>query len=207
MIIDLAMALVLVLVIVVGIATTQHKASGPTPIVEAAGGSSTTSSPTTTTGAPTTQPVPTTVAPTTVPTTAPPVTVAPTTVAPTTVAPTTVPVTAPPTTSPPRKPAPKPAPAQTLLTLGNEGGETSAPFVVPANATQWDVQWTYNCSGNGGSGTFSLAVLNGSGFDPNDAGVDQTGTGASGTQVYQDRGTFSLQITSNCIWSIQAAVP
>jgi len=200
--IDLAMVLVLVLVIVVGIASTQHNATGPTPIVEAAGGSSTTSSPTTTTEVPTTQAVPTTVAPTTVPTTAPPATVAPTTVAPT-----TAPVTVPRTTSPAPRPAPKPAPAQTLLTLSNEGGETTPSFVVPANAAQWDVQWTYNCSANGGVGNFAVEVFNGSGRDLNDAAVSQTGTGGSGTQYYEDQGTFSLQITSNCIWSIQAAVP
>jgi len=201
-VIDLAMVLVLVLVIVVGIASTQHKAAAPTPIVEAAGGSSTTSSPTTTTEVPTTQAVPTTVAPTTVPTTAPPVTVAPTTVAPT-----TAPVTVPRTTGTPPPPVPKPAPPQTLLTLSNEGGETTQSFVVPPNAAQWDVQWTYNCSANGGAGNFAVEVFNESGRDLNDAAVSQTGTGGSGTQYYQDQGTFSLQITSNCIWSIQAAVP
>ncbi len=71
--IDLAMVVVLALVIVVGIATTHHQAQAPTPIVEAAGGSSTTSAPTSTTEVPTTQAVPTTVPPTTVPpTTVPP---------------------------------------------------------------------------------------------------------------------------------------
>jgi len=94
-----------------------------------------------------------------------------------------------------------------LLTLSNEGGETTQSFVVPPNAAQWDVQWTYNCSANGGAGNFAVEVFNESGRDLNDAAVSQTGTGGSGTQYYQDQGTFSLQITSNCIWSIQAAVP
>ena len=79
--------------------------------------------------------------------------------------------------------------------------------MVPSNATAWDVQWTYNCSANGGTGTFSVAVLNGTGRDPSDAPVIQSGGGGSGTQYYLDQGTFSLQITSDCIWSIQAAVP
>ncbi len=79
--------------------------------------------------------------------------------------------------------------------------------MVPSNAVAWDVQWTYNCSANGGAGTFTVDVLNDTGRDLNDAVVNQSGGGGSGTQYYFDQGTFSLQITSDCIWSIQAAVP
>ena len=210
--IDLAMVLVLVAVIVVGIATEVHQTSVPTPIVEASGAGSTTTSPPTTNGVPTTQAVPTTepttvptTEPTTVPTTAAP-TVPPPAVAPATVAPTTVPATVPRTTSPPTTVA-KPAPPQTLLTQSNEGGEITTPFTVPSNAATWDVHWTYNCSDNGGVGNFIVNVLEGGGIDVGDVGVNQLGGGDSGTQQYHDQGSFSLQISSECIWSIQVAIP
>lgn len=207
-VIDLAMVLALVAVIVVGITTRVHQASVPTPIVEASGATSTTTSPPTTNGVPTTQAVPTTVPttePTTVPTTAAP-TVPPPAVAPATVAPTTVPVSVPRTTSPPTTVV-RPAPPQTLLIQSNEGGEITTPFTVPSNAATWDVHWTYNCSNNGGVGNFVVNVLEGGGIDASDAGVNQLGSGGSGTQDYHDQGSFSLQISSECIWSIQVAIP
>jgi hypothetical protein len=208
--IDLAIVIAFVAVIIVGIVSGGHQNPSLTPIVEASGGSFTTSAPTTTSVVPTTLPVPTTQppTPTTVPVAVPQVTLPPTTV-PLTVPP-TVPVTAPRVSPPPpttTTTTTTPAPPQSLYTQSNEGSEITPQFTVPLNAAEWDVQWLFNCSPNGGGGTFVVNVLDGYGYDTTDVAINQSGPSGTGTQQYHDHGNFSFQISSGCAWSIQVVIP
>ena len=90
-----------------------------------------------------------------------------------------------------------------LFSQTGTGSETTAPFVVPASAKGWHVNWTYNCASVGGTGIFVVDVYQGTNLSFTDSGVDQLGGKGSGTQHYYDTGQFHLDISSVCGWKLQ----
>jgi hypothetical protein len=84
-----------------------------------------------------------------------------------------------------------------------EGEHTTSKFVVPSSAKGWNVNWSYNCANDGGTGNFDFEINGGSG---NDNGPNQLGAKGSGVEHYYDTGVFYLQVLSECNWTIQAVV-
>lgn len=69
----------------------------------------------------------------------------------------------------------------------------------------WEVAWNYNCKAFlGGTGNFQVFVTKDSGdkFSP-DLGVNQLGASGSGVEHYYDKGTFHLEMNSECTWGVR----
>jgi len=103
-----------------------------------------------------------------------------------------------------KKPAPTtatPAPV-VLLRMSGSGVEHGPQFTVPRNVS-WDEVWTYTCSASGsGTGNFVTHVYAGNG-SLIAVGTSEIGTGGSGTNHYYDTGTFAIEVTSGCSWTIK----
>jgi hypothetical protein len=68
-------------------------------------------------------------------------------------------------------------------------------------ASGWSMSWSYsNCID--GSGNFSVNIVQPAGDDTFDVGPNELGSGGSGTDTYTDSGVFSLQVLSECDWTI-----
>ena len=61
----------------------------------------------------------------------------------------------------------------------------------------WSMAWSYNCSNYGSQGNFFVEVDGSSDIGPN-----ELGSSGSGTDYYNDSGTFSLTVISECNWSV-----
>jgi hypothetical protein len=82
-------------------------------------------------------------------------------------------------------------------------------FTVPSSAKGWLENWTFNCRATGHPGTF-ITTIHGSGSARTTtvSGVHAEGMGGSGTNHYDDTGTFSISVDSACGWTDRAvAVP
>lgn len=71
----------------------------------------------------------------------------------------------------------------------------------------WTMSWSYDCSAWGSQGNFIVNVNQPSGDFNNDTGPNELGTGGSGTDSYSDTGVFSLDVSSECSWSISVSGP
>ncbi len=92
------------------------------------------------------------------------------------------------------------ASGQTLLNIAGTGAQTTTNFMAPS---AWTVDWTYsNCTG--GQGTFNFSIYTSANVLTSLAGPNQTGTGTSGTESYQEAGTFYMVVNSTCSWTITA---
>jgi hypothetical protein len=67
---------------------------------------------------------------------------------------------------------------------------------------KWTMAWSYECPTVGGGGIFGIEINEPSGDQSTDIGPFQAGTSGSGTNNYNDIGTFSLGVVSTCTWSI-----
>lgn len=89
----------------------------------------------------------------------------------------------------------------------NTGPADLAPFTVPAGSKEWDIDWVYDCSSTGGTGTFEIKVIGyGSAASTTDVGVTQSGTGTSGISRNYDTGKFSLNVSTPCKWTVRVEV-
>jgi len=104
-------------------------------------------------------------------------------------------------------PAPAPAPASsspagssgTVATFSGSGIKNTPQFTV---SDTWELEYSYDCSDDGGSGNFIVDEDGGS--DLNGAGVNELGAGgSSSTMVYGDAGTHYLSINSECSWTVK----
>ncbi len=88
-----------------------------------------------------------------------------------------------------------------FFTLSGSGTKTSAPFAAPS---QWQLQYTYDCSSSlGGSGNFQVWLYNGS--NPAGVPVNELGSsGASSSYVYEGGPAMHVEVISACDWSITA---
>ena len=69
-------------------------------------------------------------------------------------------------------------------------------------AGKWTMAWSYECPAVDGGGIFTIAVNEPLGDTSTDIGPFQAGTSGSGTNTYNDIGTFSLGVESDCTWSV-----
>jgi hypothetical protein len=93
---------------------------------------------------------------------------------------------------------------QTLINLSGSSGTTSPQFTIPPSDSQWTMNWSFSC------GTYSFAPTTPiSGFmdvfvtgSTTDSFVSPVSNATSGTQTFTDTGTFSLDISSTCSWTV-----
>jgi hypothetical protein len=96
--------------------------------------------------------------------------------------------------APPAAPAAPPAPA-VIYEKSGSGITTTPNFTTPA---EWQIQWSYDCSKFGTTGNF---IVMSEDFQAN---VNQLGAGGTdATYVHGDPGTHSLQINSECSWTVK----
>jgi hypothetical protein len=90
----------------------------------------------------------------------------------------------------------------TPVTFSSETtGSTGNPQQFSVGGT-WTMSWTYDCTAFGSQGNFIVDINQPAGDDAEDIGPSELGTGSSGTDTYNDTGTFSLDVLSECSWSI-----
>lgn len=94
-----------------------------------------------------------------------------------------------------------PTAMQTLLDISGSGTKSTLKFTAGGD---WDLNWTYDCSGfSGGQGNFIVTVYNdGGSISYQNNGVNQLGKSDSGVEHYHNGGTFYLEVNSECSWTI-----
>jgi hypothetical protein len=74
----------------------------------------------------------------------------------------------------------------------------------------WDLYYSFNC-GNEGIGASDNFIVDVNGYGAasrtTDRGVNTVGSGQSGHQHYDDAGTFSLSVQTNCRWNVRVVEP
>jgi hypothetical protein len=80
-------------------------------------------------------------------------------------------------------------------------GDTGNPQKFSVGG-KWTMAWSYDCSAFGSSGNFAVGINQPAGDETFDVGPNELGPSGSGTDSYNDTGTFSLDIISECSWSI-----
>ncbi len=88
------------------------------------------------------------------------------------------------------------------------GPATLTDFSVPSKATEWDIDWVFNCSSTPTkTGTFDVTVVgHGSSANTTDAGVTQQGPGTGGLVKNYDTGKFNLKVATTCKWTVRVEV-
>jgi len=88
------------------------------------------------------------------------------------------------------------------------GPATLTQFSVPAKATEWDIDWVFNClSTPTKTGTFDVTVVgHGAAANTTDAGVTQQGQGTAGLVKNYDTGRFNLKVATTCKWTVRVEV-
>ena len=89
----------------------------------------------------------------------------------------------------------------TLLDIQGDGTKTTEKFTTSGD--DWDMSWSYNCSGFGGRGNFIVEVASGDGGFSSNQSVNQLGASGSDVEHYHSGGTFYLKVSSECSWSIK----
>ncbi|MCM3922026.1 hypothetical protein ND748_10195 [Frankia sp. AiPs1] len=92
------------------------------------------------------------------------------------------------------------APAVLLQEQGS-GTKTTAQFTT---AGAWTFDWTYDCSAFGTQGNFAVIVTKDSGNKLTTDNVNQLGAKGASTEHFYDKGTFHLEIISECAWTVTA---
>jgi len=67
---------------------------------------------------------------------------------------------------------------------------------------KWTMAWSYECPSIIGGGLFDVVINSPAGDAASDFGPFQAGQSGSGTNTYNDIGTFSLAVVSECSWTI-----
>ena len=86
------------------------------------------------------------------------------------------------------------------FTSGQIGSSGSTPTF--SQAGPWTMSWSYNCAAYGSEGNFAVTINQPAGDGASDLGMNELGSGGSGTDYYYDTGQFSLSVISECDWSI-----
>lgn len=91
---------------------------------------------------------------------------------------------------------------QTLLDISGSGTKTTAKFTA---ASDWDLNWSYDCSNFGMQGNFIVTVYESDGSPSfSNTGVNQLGKTDSGVEHYHKGGTYYLVLNSECKWKVSA---
>lgn len=91
---------------------------------------------------------------------------------------------------------------QTLLDLKGSGSKTTEFFTTAAS--DWDLNWTYDCSSNGDRGVFQVYINNSDGSSSRNSSVNQLGKSGSDVEHFHTGGKFYLEVNSTCSWTINA---
>ena len=103
--------------------------------------------------------------------------------------------------------------AVVVLVTGAPAGADTTTFTSAQTGTSgqtpqfsqtgpWTMAWSYDCSAFGSAGNFIVNVNQPAGDPVSDIGANELGSGGAGTDSYVDAGTFSLNVNSECAWSI-----
>jgi hypothetical protein len=87
---------------------------------------------------------------------------------------------------------------EVLLDKTGSGINTTTKFSA---ASDWQIVWSYDCSGAGGNGNFQVYVYNSDG-SLNDVAVNELGAKGSDTTNEHQGGTYYLQMNSECNWHV-----
>jgi hypothetical protein len=91
---------------------------------------------------------------------------------------------------------------QVLLDLSGNGTKTTQKFTA---ASDWDLNWSYDCTSFDNSGNFQVMIYNGGGsLSTDNTLVNQLGSKDSGVEHYHTGGTFYLVVNSECSWHVTA---
>jgi hypothetical protein len=82
-----------------------------------------------------------------------------------------------------------------------KSGDTGNLQEFRVNA-HWTMAWSYNCGSSGSEGNFIVDINQPAGDETSDIGPNELAMNGSGTDNYTDTGVFSLDVTSECDWSI-----
>lgn len=83
----------------------------------------------------------------------------------------------------------------------DQGSKATQHFVVPGS--RWTLGWAYDCSQQGGTGSFKVTILNADGTPSNDGGVDQQGAKGSSVAAYTSSGERYVSVQTACLWAIR----
>ena len=86
--------------------------------------------------------------------------------------------------------------AATVLDINGSGSHSTEAITVN---NEWELDWSYDCSNFGGSGNFIVDVKG----DVDGLGVNQLGSGDSGTEYFHQGGNIYLEINSECSWTVK----
>ncbi len=113
------------------------------------------------------------------------------------------------TTAPPPATTPATVPFAVSEVHTGTGPATLAQFSVSSQAKEWDIDWVYyGCPAPSKTGTFVIKVVgHGSASDTTDGGVSEpVGPGTAGIDRNYDTGTFNLDVTTACKWTVRVEV-
>jgi ribosomal protein L24E len=82
-----------------------------------------------------------------------------------------------------------------------QSGTTGDPQEFRVSSS-WTMTWSYNCANYWSAGNFIVNIVQPAGDDAFDVGPNELGTSGTGTDSYNDTGVFSLDINSECDWTI-----
>lgn len=98
-------------------------------------------------------------------------------------------------------PTPVPVAPQTLLDIKGTGTKSTQKFTAGGD---WDLNWSYDCSGFGNQGNFQVFIYNGDGsMSYSNSPVNQLGKSGADVEHYHTGGTFYFTVNSECSWHIQ----
>jgi hypothetical protein len=108
----------------------------------------------------------------------------------------------PPLTNKPLEAALGPGASYVLFNVHESGDDTIGRFAV---ATNWDVNWSYDCSENERGANFNYTVDNAErgGSDAKNVGPSQHESSGTGVERYHDAGTFYMTVASKCSWTVK----
>jgi hypothetical protein len=94
----------------------------------------------------------------------------------------------------------EPSAPQTLLNISGSGSKTTAKFTA---ASDWDLNWSYDCSNFNNQGNFQVMIYNGDGsMSFSNAMVNELGASGSDVEHYHSSGTYYLVVNSECKWKL-----
>jgi hypothetical protein len=97
--------------------------------------------------------------------------------------------------------APPPDSTKTVMKLIESGSATTRLFGIPPGSI-WSIGWAYECSNGINGFQFDVYKYPADLPDLNDTGPLDLNAKGSGQQVYQDAGTFYLQVITDCPWAV-----
>jgi hypothetical protein len=89
-----------------------------------------------------------------------------------------------------------------LLDIRRDTGPKSTPHFVTSQS-HWTLGWAYDCTAQGGTGSFKVTILNADGSPSSDGGVDQQGSKGSSVAAYTSTGERYLSVQTTCVWAIR----